>query len=86
MTFQFLISYSESLTYRDIVEVLPFGNQADIIELKGVYLLEALELSVSAYNPKAPNGQFLQVSGWLFFMFESREFKDRLAYDFFLSP
>eukprot|EP00794_Sanderia_malayensis_P002836 gene2836-3279_t len=54
---------SDSLTNRDIVEVLPFGNQADIIELKGVFLLEALELSVSKYNPKAPNGQFLQVSG-----------------------
>ena len=55
----------ESLTYRDLIDVLPYGNQADIIELKGVYLLEALEHSVSKYNPKAPGGEFLQVSGEL---------------------
>ena len=43
--------------------MLPFGNQADIIELKGEHLLAALEHSVSSYNPKAPSGQFLQMSG-----------------------
>lgn len=59
----FNVYFSDSLTYRDLIEVLPFGNQADIIELKGVHLLEALEHSVSSYNPVAPNGQFLQVSG-----------------------
>lgn len=54
---------NESLTKRDLIDVLPYGNQADIIELKGVHLLEALEHSVSKYNPKAPGGEFLQVSG-----------------------
>ena len=60
----FILLFSlESLTYRDLIDVLPYGNQADIIELKGVHLLEALEHSVSKYNPKAPGGEFLQVSG-----------------------
>ena len=58
-----ICSKIESLTKRDIIEVLPFGNQADIIELKGEHLLAALEHSVSTYNPKAPSGQFLQMSG-----------------------
>ncbi|XP_065056302.1 snake venom 5'-nucleotidase-like [Rhopilema esculentum] len=54
---------NDSLTYKDIITVLPFGNQADIIELKGIHLMEALEHSVAGYNPTAPTGQFLQVSG-----------------------
>ena len=60
---EFSCSMLESLTKRDLIDVLPYGNQADIIELKGVHLLEALEHSVSKYNPKAPGGEFLQVSG-----------------------
>eukprot|EP00112_Aurelia_sp_Birch-Aquarium-sp1_P006842 Seg1748.4 transcript_id=Seg1748.4/GoldUCD/mRNA.D3Y31 product=5'-nucleotidase protein_id=Seg1748.4/GoldUCD/D3Y31 len=53
----------QPLTQMDILEVLPYGNQADIIELKGEHLMAALEHSVSGYNPKAPRGNFLQMSG-----------------------
>ena len=42
---------------------LPFGNTADIIEIKGEHILQALEFGVTKWNPTSPSGKFLQVSG-----------------------
>lgn len=35
----------------------------DTIQLKGKYLRQALELSVTSYDTRDPDGAFLQVSG-----------------------
>ena len=43
--------------------VFPFGDTADVIEIKGEHLIEAFEFGVSKWNPKSPAGRFLQVSG-----------------------
>ena len=51
------------ITLGDLTTVLPFGNTVDTITIKGVYILEALEHAVAEYNPQAPSGEFLQLSG-----------------------
>ena len=43
--------------------VFPFGDTADIIEIKGEHLIEAFEFCVTKWTPKSPAGRFLQVSG-----------------------
>ena len=60
------LSFVEPITSGHILSVLPFGNTADILELKGRHLLDALEHSVHNYNPQFPAGAFLQVSGKYF--------------------
>ncbi len=49
------------VTYGGVMSVLPFGNTIATMELKGEYLLAALEHSVRLYPSE--NGGFLQVSG-----------------------
>lgn len=46
------------------MEVLPFKNDIDIIEVSGSVLLTILEHSVNDYNPQKKHGKFLQYSGW----------------------
>lgn len=53
-----------NITKLDMATVFPFGNTVEVREMTGKALLEALELSVSAY-PEASGG-FLQVSGITF--------------------
>jgi len=50
-----------TLTRRDILQELPFGNPGVLVELSGVDLLAALENGVSQVENKA--GRFPQVSG-----------------------
>lgn len=52
-----------SLTRRDVLTELPFGNKAVLVEVTGAQLLKLLENGVW-YAGKA-NGRFLQVSGLL---------------------
>lgn len=47
------------ITYDDVATTIPFENTIDSFELRGEYLLEALEYSASSYN----DVNFLQVSG-----------------------
>lgn len=47
------------ITYDDVATTIPFENKIDSFELRGNYLLEALEYSASSYN----DVNFLQVSG-----------------------
>ena len=62
----------------NVVEVLPFGNEVLRVLVPGQTILEALEHSVSGYDPLDPPGAFLQVSGnivhhvIMFFVFISR--------------
>ena len=65
------------VTLGDVQLVLPFSNTMDVLDLQGKYLREALEISVSEYNPDDPHGRFLQMSGkflrlifYLFFLFK----------------
>ncbi|EDV20502.1 5'-nucleotidase [Trichoplax sp. H2] len=51
------------VTMEDILTVLPFRNTVDVIELQGIFLRQALELSVRDYNPVDAHGRFLQMSG-----------------------
>lgn len=53
---------TETISAEELLKVLPFGNTADIVEIKGVDLLKAFEHSVSSL-PKW-EGRFLQVSGF----------------------
>src|SRR5262245_6896153 len=50
-----------TLTRRDILQELPFGNPGVLVELSGADLLDALENGVSQVEKKA--GRFPQVSG-----------------------
>ena len=45
----------------DLSSILPFANTADLIEIKGKYLLEAFENGVSGIEEKV--GGFPQVTG-----------------------
>ena len=47
----------------NVLEVLPFGNEIDLITVRGSTLLKALEKSVSNYDPVEMDGAFLQFSG-----------------------
>ena len=49
------------VTYEDIINVHPFGNEACLVETTGQKILDALEFSASKYPDE--NGGFLQVSG-----------------------
>ena len=61
--FRFVCFVVENITYGDLLTVLPFGNTADILEIKGEHLLQAFEHGVTKWNPTSPRGAFLQVSG-----------------------
>ncbi len=49
------------ITYGNIIDVFPFGNQICIVEVSGQQILDALEWGVSALPEE--NGAFLQVAG-----------------------
>ncbi|MBV8856241.1 MAG: bifunctional metallophosphatase/5'-nucleotidase [Acidobacteria bacterium] len=51
------------LTVRDVLSILPFGNDLAVIEVTGDVLLQALEHGVSLTAPGAQPGPFPQVSG-----------------------
>ena len=46
---------------RDLVDVMPFSNTVDAVEIKGKYIREMLEFSVAGYEKYS--GSFLQVAG-----------------------
>jgi len=48
---------------RDVLSILPFGNDLSVIEVTGNVLLQALEHGVSLTGPGAEPGRFAQVSG-----------------------
>jgi 5'-nucleotidase / UDP-sugar diphosphatase len=50
-----------TLTRRDVLTELPFGNKTVLLELKGSDLKEAMEISVGRVEEK--QGRFMQVSG-----------------------
>lgn len=52
-----------TITLGDAITVQPYRNIMDTIQLKGKYLRQALELSVTSYDTRDPDGAFLQVSG-----------------------
>ncbi|HEX8286151.1 MAG TPA: bifunctional UDP-sugar hydrolase/5'-nucleotidase [Pyrinomonadaceae bacterium] len=54
------------LTARDVLSILPFGNNLSVIEVSGEVLLQALEHGVSLTGPGAEPGRFPQVSGLRF--------------------
>lgn len=51
------------LTVRDVLSILPFGNDLSVIEVTGDVLLQALEHGVSLSGASAEPGRFPQVSG-----------------------
>ena len=51
------------LTARDVLSILPFGNDLSVIQVTGDVLLQALEHGVSLTGPGAEPGRFAQVSG-----------------------
>ena len=83
--FIFLNTTSENITREDLSTISPFGNTADIIEIKGKYLKEAFEHGFSGMENN--EGRFPQVSGmgnYFFVMFEKRILKmNIISYKFF---
>ena len=51
------------LTMRDVLSILPFNNELEVIQVKGSVLREALENGVGRTAPGAEPGRFPQVSG-----------------------
>lgn len=51
------------LTLRDVLSILPFNNELEVLEAKGSHIVEALENGVSRTAPGAEPGRFPQVSG-----------------------
>ncbi len=49
------------ITFKEVIDVLPFGGDAVSVEVSGQTLLNALEMGARTYPE--PNGGFLQVSG-----------------------
>lgn len=47
----------------DVITVLPFGNEIDMVKIKGSNLRKQLELSVQDYDVIDQHGKFLQFSG-----------------------
>src|SRR5919205_634158 len=54
------------LTVRDVLSILPFGNDLAMIQVTGDVLRQALEHGVSLTAPGAEPGRFPQVSGLRF--------------------
>jgi predicted RNA-binding protein len=64
------IIFSGSVTMEDVLSVLPYENGVVRLKLQGIYLKEALEVSVKQYDKsgvEAP-GKYLQVSGLFRYM------------------
>ena len=55
------VSYSD-ITVEMVMNAFPFQDTVDLIEIKGKYLRETFEHSVSRQGA-SNNGRFLQVSG-----------------------
>ena len=55
----------------NVLEVLPFGNEVDLVTMKGSTILKALEKSVEGWDPIDQSGAFLHFSG----MFKQRYLK-----------
>lgn len=51
------------LSMRDVLSILPFNNELEVIEVTGATLVEALENGVGRTEPGAEPGRFPQVSG-----------------------
>ncbi|MDO5305638.1 MAG: bifunctional UDP-sugar hydrolase/5'-nucleotidase, partial [bacterium] len=49
------------VTYNDILESFPFGNECCVLKVKGSAILDALEMGAASYPEE--NGGFLQVAG-----------------------
>ncbi|VDI25537.1 5'-nucleotidase [Mytilus galloprovincialis] len=52
-----------NITVGHALQAQPFRNTLETIKLRGDYLLQALEHSVSDYDVEEPSGKFLQYSG-----------------------
>ncbi|XP_070568641.1 snake venom 5'-nucleotidase-like [Ptychodera flava] len=56
---------SKSVSIAHVMDIQPFRNTLDLMEITGATLLKVLEKSVSEYILEKPHGRFLQVSGLL---------------------
>ena len=60
-------SLANSITLEDLLNVFPYENSIDVMELKGGTIRKVLEKSAKLLSPEKPNtgGGFIQVSGKL---------------------
>jgi 5'-nucleotidase len=68
---------SGPVTYRHLMELLPFDSSLSVVTVKGTQIRAALENSVSRLPQ--PNGRFLQVSGLRYGVHPSAPVGSRLA-------
>lgn len=59
----FDLQHTGSVTTGDVITVMPFGNEVDMIKVKGSNLRQQLEYAVEDYDPVDQHGKFLQFSG-----------------------
>ncbi|XP_052809054.1 snake venom 5'-nucleotidase-like [Mya arenaria] len=52
-----------NISMGQVLTILPFGNQVDLIRLRGLHLRQAFEHSVAKYDPQDRPGAFFQMSG-----------------------
>lgn len=53
------------ITPGELITVMPFHNEVDVVTVKGKNIRDQLEVSVSDYDLKSPHGRFLQMSGMI---------------------
>ena len=60
-------SLGNDITMEDLLNVFPYENSIDVMELKGGTIRKVLEKSAKLLSPEKPNtgGGFIQVSGKL---------------------
>lgn len=52
------------VTYQDVLDVIPYGDTIDVIELRGADVILVLEVSVTNLEADGePSGGFLQTAG-----------------------
>ena len=66
-------------TVKDLITMLPFTDELVVVEMSGEDLLDALEISVSAWPAK--EGRFLQVSGISYAFDPSKDAGSRVLHD-----
>jgi 2',3'-cyclic-nucleotide 2'-phosphodiesterase (5'-nucleotidase family) len=55
----------------EAMAVMPFGNELDVVTVKGKNIRDQLEISVKDWSAKGESGRFLQMAGLDLFKFDS---------------
>ena len=65
--------------------MMPFGNELDVVTVKGKNIRDQLEISVKDWSSKGESGRFLQMSGKLIYYIPTINTADFTDFDIILS-